>query len=90
MGQDDDAYNFIKFWLLETKKTCDMHMKCTGQWKTRDTHMKCTGQWNPFIEFEDQKPFDKMSLKGQDKEENLIKNLLTMEDYAKSFHGNGH
>jgi len=75
LGQDDDAYNFIKFWLLETKKTCDMNMKCTGQWKTRDTHMKCTGQWNPFIEFEDQKPFDKMSLKGQDKEENLIKEL---------------
>ena len=62
LGQDDEAYNFIKFWLWETKKTCDMHMKCSGQLK-------------PFIEFEDQKPFVKMSLKGQDKEENLIEEL---------------
>ena len=62
LGQDDEAYNFIKFWLWETKKTCDMHMKCSGQLK-------------PFIEFEDQKPLDKMSLKGQDKEENLIEEL---------------
>ena len=38
--------------------------------------MKCpTGQLNVFIEFVDQKPFDELSLKGQDKEENLIKEL---------------
>ena len=59
LGQDDDAYNFIKFWLLETKKT----------------RMKCPRQWKCFVEFGDQRPFDKMSLKGQDKKENLIKEL---------------
>jgi hypothetical protein len=63
LGQDDDAYNFIKFWLLETKKSRDMHVKCPGLF------------WSPYISFEDQNPFDKMSLEGQVKEENLIEEL---------------
>ena len=42
LGQDDEAYNFIKFWLWETKKARDMHKK------------KCPGQfWVPYISFED-------------------------------------
>jgi len=72
LGQDDEAYNFIKFWLWETKKTCDKNMSCHGN---SINHKSCPGRWNPFIEFEDQKPFVKMSLKGQDKEENLIEEL---------------
>ena len=40
LGQDDEAYNFIKFWLWETKKTCDKNMSCHGN---SINHKSCPG-----------------------------------------------
>ena len=41
LGQDDEAYDFIKFWLWETKKTCDKNMSCQGN---SINHMSCPGE----------------------------------------------
>jgi hypothetical protein len=70
LGRDNTAYNFIKFWLMKSSK-------CGGpyeSWETTNETYDCN--WGSYIAFaDDQLPFDYKSLKGQDKKENLIKEL---------------
>ena len=72
LGKDNEAYNFIKFWLMKSSK-------CGGpyeSWETTNETYDCN--WGAYISFaEDQLPFDYKSLAwlDQDKKENLLKEL---------------
>ena len=72
LGKDNEAYNFIKFWLMKSSK-------CGGpyeSWETTNETYDCN--WGAYISFaEDQLPFDYKSWAwlNHDKKENLIKEL---------------